>query len=139
MYDILKIIHLLSIMLGGAATFGSILIARRIRQLGPESAATLGPMRGSFGKLGLIGALLLWLTGVPMFITNWQGFDLGWMFHAKMLFAVILLVAALAANYIVMRAASQNRPPPVKIVMPLGMTASLGAVLAIIFAVIVFN
>ncbi len=86
-------LHFLSLGLGGAATFGGVVLATTIAKAPPESRPPLAAVRGRLVLFGRLGLALLILTGLLMVRAHGAG-QLFW-FTLKM-----TLVLALTASVV---------------------------------------
>jgi len=134
----IKFLHFLGLMLGAGAGFGSMIVARQIRRSAGVPTPQLAALRPVFGMVGLIGILLLWASGLWLYLSAYQGAPLGPAFHAKLGVATLLLLVIAAINLIAMRAKRRGTPPPPWLPM-LGMTTPVLTLLAVALAVVVFN
>lgn len=132
-----KFFHLIGLMLGAAAGFGSVVIAMRAKG---EPASPLNTLRPVLGHMGLAGILLLWATGLWMYLGYYMGAGLGMAFGLKLAAATVVLALSLTLNYYGGRAAKTGVPPPAftpKLKLRMTMTVLLLAAVAL--AVYVFN
>lgn len=106
---ILKFFHIFGLMLGAASGFGSMIIARQMRRAPSPEVAKLRPF---FIKLALGGIVLLWITGLGLWIMRYDMAQLGRLYDIKMLVAAILLVIVIFMNMTLRRAVKAGTPPP---------------------------
>lgn len=132
----LKFLHLLALLLSAAAGFGAMAVARRMRGAATVSA-DLSALRPRLAGLMLAGVALLWLSGLGLWLFRYDLADLGPLYSLKMVAALALLGAALAAERIHARGARNNTAPPAWI-SGLGMATSLLMLAAMALAVWVF-
>ncbi|MEX0954676.1 MAG: hypothetical protein WDZ83_05630 [Rhizobiaceae bacterium] len=95
---LLLIIHLLSLVVGGATAVAMPIIARRMAAATPDTLATLGPIAGRLSINSRIAFGMLLLTGVAMLWLRYGGdaIALGPWFLAKLvLVGVVALAIAL--------------------------------------------
>src|SRR3954452_20338588 len=111
MIIVVKFLHILGLMLGAAAAFGNFAVARQVRLAAGAPPKELLALRPLFAKTALAAILLLWLSGLLLYLDAYRGADLGWAFHTKLACAALLLVAIIAVNLIVRRAATGTPPP----------------------------
>ena len=133
---ILKFAHILGLMLGAAAGFGSMMVARQVRRTGaptPELAA----LRPKFGKMALTGILLLWVSGLLLWLLRYDLADLGPAYSLKLVVALVLFGVILAITSATRRAAAQGTTPPTWL-PKLGMTTPVLTLLAMGLGVWVF-
>ena len=131
-----KFLHIFGLMLGAAAGFGAMAIARQARRpagLTPELAA----LRPWFGRLGLVGIVLIWISGLALWLFRYAFADLGPVYSLKLVVALVLLGVILALHSIVGRAAKAGTPPPAWL-PKLGMTTPILTLIAMGLGVWVF-
>ena len=106
----------------------------------PAGAKVLGAMQRKIGRASFVGLILLWITGIWML----QGYHDGGLgalpgsFSVKMIFVVIVTIAALMAQYKAITASRTGTPPNRKTMAMLGMISGLFSLLAVIMAVATF-
>ena len=137
MFETLKIIHFLALMLGGAASVGNIALSVQAGRIGGSPPPLLLMMRGALGKVGLTGITLLWITGGLMAAERYGGEALGTAYTIKLIAAAGVFVAVVANVTLGIRAAKGNPPPP-HLPPLIGNTAGTLAVVAVVCAVITF-
>lgn len=135
MIFILKVLHLIGFMLGAGAGIGSMVVARQLRRHGPSPA--LAGMRPVFGTLGLAGILLLWLSGMGLWLFRYDLVDLGPAYQLKLLVSAVLLAVILIVFAVQRRAAAAGTTPPAW-VPRLAMSTSLLTLIALVLAALVF-
>ena len=139
MYEILKLVHIASLMAGSAVAIGNGILMVQIKRAGgpppPVAAATLGQI----GNLGLPAIILLWLTGIPMALMEHGTLALGWMFYTKLAGATLVLAASTMMFRLRQKAQAAGTPPPFDTMMSLAKLAWVGLGLAVVFAVLVFG
>ena len=131
-----KFLHIFGLMLGAAAGFGSMAIARQARRpagLTPELAA----LRPWFGRLGLTGIIVIWISGLALWLFRYAFADLGPVYSLKLVVALVLLGVILALHSIAGRAAKAGTLPPAW-VPKLGMTTPVLTLIAMGLGVWVF-
>lgn len=133
---VLKFLHLLGLMLGAAAGFGAMAVARQARRGGTPSPDLLA-LRPRFAKLALAGILLIWASGLGLWLFRYDLADLGPVYSLKMVVALVLLGVVLAINHLNGRAARNGAPPPAWL-PKLGMTTPVLTLLAMALGVWVF-
>jgi uncharacterized membrane protein len=134
---LVKFLHIFGLMLGSAAAFGNFAVARQVRLSGGTPPKELLALRPLFARTALVAIVLLWLTGVWLYVDTYEGVALGWAFHAKLGVAALLLVAIIAVNVIARRAAA-GTPPPAWLPQ-VHIATRILLVLAVALAVFVFN
>lgn len=141
MLVLLKFIHLLALMAGGASAIAPVILMRSLAKSGhsgppPKVIALAG--RG-LALTGLVAIVTLWITGTLLLTTVFAGEDLGPVFGIKLLAATLVLAAVIWLNLAIAKAARTGTPPNpiVRNRMLIASRASL--VVAVLCAVIVFN
>lgn len=133
---VLKFFHILGLMLGAAAGFGSMLVARQARRAATPSPDLLA-LRPLLSKLALAGIILLWITGLSLWLLRYDLAQLGPAYSFKMLVALVLLVVVIVINVVNRRAASAGTPPPTWL-PKLGMSTPILTLIAVALGVWVF-
>ncbi|UPH72091.1 hypothetical protein LGT41_0004515 [Abyssibius alkaniclasticus] len=137
MFVTLKIFHFIGLMLGGGAGFGLMLLAPALRRADAAGKAALMPLRPKLANLGLLGIVLLWISGLGMaFMVGSYGLSGLW-FGLKMLAAAGVLALAIFGFVMRRRAAAGQAVPAYA--LKIGILASPLSVLAVILAVLAFN
>jgi hypothetical protein len=106
---VLKFFHIFGLMLGAASGFGSMVVARQMRRAPSPDIAKLRPF---FIRLALFGIVLLWITGLGLWMMRYDMAQLGRLYDIKMLVAAILLVIVIFMNMTLRRAQKAGTPPP---------------------------
>lgn len=102
----LKFIHLFGLMLGAAAGFGSMALARQARRDG--ASAQLDSLRRTFTTYALTGIVLLWASGLGLWLVRYDLVGFGWPYDLKLGLALLLLIA----SALLFRHARQAKGPP---------------------------
>lgn len=105
----LKFLHLLGLLLSAAAGFGAMAVPRQARNAGTVSA-DLSALRPRFARLALAGIVLIWLSGLGLWLFRYDLADLGRLYSLKMAAALLLLGAALAVERAHPGTAPNRRP-----------------------------
>lgn len=133
---VLKLLHILGLMLGTAAGFGSMAVARQARRSGRPSPDLLA-LRPIFSNFALAGIGLLWLTGLGLWLFRYDLVNLGPAYSLKLAVALVLLGVVLAINRLNRRAAASGTPAP-SWLPKLGMTTPVLTLVAMGLGVWVF-
>jgi len=137
MRDLLMMVHMFSIMGGGAAGIGNgILMTKVMAGGGPPPDIVRGTMK-ALGRVGLFSILLLWASGITMVLVGQVAFST--LFIIKLVGAAAVLGAVLALTAHTTKAEREKRPPNLKWMMKVARVSQLGVVVAVIFAVLAFN
>ncbi len=134
---ILKFLHFLGLMLGGAAGFGTMAVVGQIRR-NPAAAGTLQGLRPLFGRFGVAGIVLLWVSGLGIWWLRYGFAPLGPAYWLKLATATALLALILFMLNATGKARREGTPPPAWL-QRLGMVTPVLTFLAVILAVWVFG
>jgi hypothetical protein len=87
----LVVLHFLGLAMGFATGFGNMVMAGVMAKATPEERRALAKFPPAIARVGDIGLVLLWLTGLTLVFQKWGGFgSMPGLFHAK-LTAVVLM------------------------------------------------
>jgi hypothetical protein len=139
MNEALLFLHFVGLMLGAAGGFASAIIMRRALVLPAEEAKVLRGLGPTLSKVSAAGVAVLWITGLIMVWTKWDGFgSLPQMFWVKAIFIVSLTVmtALIQLTYAEIR---KGNPAAAARLPKFGPMAGISALLAVLFAVLAFN
>ncbi|MDZ5698864.1 hypothetical protein [Chelativorans sp. M5D2P16] len=136
MFALMKILHFFGLMLGAGGGMGSMMVAIQAKRADGPPAPVLMTLRKHFAMAALIGVLLLWATGLWMWLTGYAGAMLGPAFALKLLTAT----AILAILIVVRLAMARTKPgtPPPAFIQRVGPLAGLLSYIAVVLAVIAF-
>lgn len=137
MFVLMKILHLFGLMLGAGGGLGAMLVAIQARRAEGPPAPALPMLRRNFALASLVGVLLLWATGVWMWVVDYDGAMLGTAFVLKLIAAALILAILIVARVAMARTAPGSPPPA--LVRRLGPVAALLAYVAVALAVIAFS
>lgn len=98
--------------MGAAGAVGNSIVARRLRSADQAQTAVLLGMRSALSHIGLIGLLILWLSGIYMYISAYGNGGLSPAFHVKLLFATLLVVIAVGMKMMQKRSIKNATPMP---------------------------
>jgi hypothetical protein len=133
----MKTLHLFGLMAGAAGGMGSMMVAIQAKRAGGPPAPALLALRKNFALAALVGVLLLWATGLWMWLVDYDGAMLGAAFVLKLVAAAFILVFLIAAR-IGMARTAPGSPPPV-FIQRIGPLSGLLSYIAVALAVIVFT
>jgi hypothetical protein len=139
MNEALLFLHFVGLMLGAAGGFASAIIMRRALVLPAEEAKVLRGLGPILSKVSAVGVAVLWVTGLIMVWTKWDGFaSLPQIFWVKAIFIVTLTVmtALIQMTYAEIR---KGNPAAAAKLPKFGPMAGISALLAVFFAVLAFN
>jgi hypothetical protein len=139
MNEMLLFLHFFGLMLGAAGGIGSGVIMRRAMALPDEQAQTVRRLGPLLNTVALAGIALLWITGLILVWSKWNGFvNLPGAFWIKFVFVILLTVFSGLARWIYVRARSGDMSLVPRLPV-IGMAGGLSAVLAVLFAVYAFG
>lgn len=140
MFEALKTIHYLALLLGGAATVAPMIVQRAVAMAGSDGSPPAVKLSlRAFGLSGLVAIVLLWLSGLMMLSHGYDGAGFGTWFTIKLIAATAILLSATTLNILAARNARSGAPPNPAIVRPLTLTIRVSLVVAIIGAVLTFS
>ena len=133
----LKIVHFFCLFGGGAAMMGNGILMRKVMAAsGPPDPLIADTMK-RLGMIGLASIVLLWGTGIAMLLLG--GVTPGWPFYVKLLAAAAVLAAVIMLSSTAAKAERSNQAPDFARMKMLSLVSSLGAALAVVFAVVAFS
>ncbi len=136
---LLKIIHFLSLAVGIGIGVSNMVIGVRLRRVQGETAQFVRATQGVLGQVALGAIILLWLTGIAMWV-GWYQMRADSAFLIKIVAVIILTAVSVDLNIRGARARrGQATPPSPAFVRRAGMISGLMSVIAVIFAVIAFG
>ena len=139
MNEALLFLHFVGLMLGAAGGFASAVIMRRALVLPAEEAKVLRGLGPVLSKVSATGVAVLWVTGLIMVWTKWDGFgSLPQMFWVKAIFIVTLTVMT-ALIQMTYAEIGKGNPAAAAKLPRFGPMAGISALLAVFFAVLAFN
>jgi hypothetical protein len=140
MFELIKIVHFLSIVAGIGAGVANIVAGARLKFSQPEQAKTVGAFRMTMAQISTVGLIGLWLTGLAMIAMSGTEFATSSeAFQWKIAAVVVLSIISATSNTIVFRAKRAGKPPNFMHLSRLGMSAQLFAIAALILAVFAFS
>ena len=137
MFEAMKIIHILALMAGGAATIGNGLLMAQVARSGALAPKMVARVMRIFGMIGLVAILTLWASGAVM--APLAGHGMGAEYAIKLIGATVVLVMVASMSFLAARAGKSGVPPNQKTMKRLASVSRLGLLVAIVFAVLAFN
>lgn len=134
----IKIVHLLALMFGAAASFGGLYI---LMAKGPHDLPAPGftnQLRFLFRITGLVAIVTIWASGLLLLFVKYGLWVHTFAFDAKIVFATIVLLIVLFLNLLASRAPKGPGGPPGYVPI-LHMIGALSLILAMVFAVAAFG
>ena len=136
---VLVILHFIGLALGMSSGFANMVMAGLIAKAPAEEKRILARFPPAMGRLGLVGLVLLWSSGLAIVRTRYGGFDiLPRPFLFKLIAVVLLTICVIRIHFLQRRAQAGDVSAMAKIQVLGRLTGPL-ALLAIIFAVITFG
>ena len=137
--QILLILHFLGLTMGFSVTCAGLVMSGLMAKAAPSEKAVLGRFPPLMMRVGDIGLVLLWITGVALVYNKWGGFAiLPWQFHAK-LTAVVLLTVTMGYIHRLQSLIRKGDPAAAARIETVGQIASAFALVAVVFAVLTFD
>jgi hypothetical protein len=137
--EIVLMLHFLGLAMGMSVTFGNIVMLNLITAAAPSEKAVLARFPPAISKVGRAGLALLWVTGLTMLYTRWNGLaGMPWQFHVKLTAVVVLTLVVIYLTSLEHRIMRGDREAAAR-VQVYGKLASLSALTAVIFAVLTIN
>lgn len=137
MFVLMKTLHLFGLMLGAGGGLGTMLLAIQAKRAGGPPPPAMIALRKNLALAALVGVLLLWATGLWLWLINYSGAWLGAAFTLKLITAAIILGILIAARIAMVRAVPGS-PPPAWL-RRLGPLSGLLSYVAVALAVFVFG
>jgi uncharacterized membrane protein len=142
MFNVLRallVLHFLGLAMGFAAGFGHMVMAGLMAKATPDERRTLSRFPPAIARVGDIGLVLLWLTGLTLVFVKWQGFgNMPALFHAK-LTAVVLMTLAIGFIHSLGKKIAAGDPAAIAKAQATGKVVFLLAVTIVTLAVWTFN
>ena len=136
---VLLALHFLGLALGFSVSFANMVMSSLISKAPPTEKVVLGRFLPVMSRLGRIGIVLLWATGLTMVYTKWNGFGtLPWQFYVK-LTAVVLLTITTEHIHRLERLVQNGGAAVVARIETFGKIATALALVALFFAVLTFD
>lgn len=87
----LVMLHFLGLAMGFATGFGNMVMAGVMAKASPDERRALAKFPPAIARVGDVGLVLLWLTGLTLVFMKWGGFgSLPGLFHAKLTAVVVM-------------------------------------------------
>ena len=135
----LVIVHFVGLTLGFASGLGNMVMAGLIAKATPNDKLVLERFPPAVGRLGAIGLVLLWGTGLAIIYTRYGTFSILPQTFVFKLAAVVLLTLAVGAIHLLYPRASAGNAAAAARIQLLGKLTGPLALLALIFAVLTFD
>jgi len=137
--QLLLILHFFGLVMGFAVSLSSMVMMGLINKASLPEKAVLARFPPVMSRVGDVGLVLLWVTGLTLVFTKWGGFAvLPWQFHVK-LTAVVLLTLVIGYVHMLQGRARRGDASAAAQMPTVGKIALLLAVTAVVFAVLTFD
>lgn len=111
MLVLMKTLHLAGLMIGSAGGMAGAMVAIQARRAETPTSPVLIALRNRFSILAFSGVLLLWATGLWLWIVDYDAEMLGVAFALKLIAATIILAIVVSARIAAARS-TEGSPPP---------------------------
>lgn len=139
MFEALKAVHLLCLLLGGAASLGNAVLLKRVMAAGGPPPPMVADAMQVLAKMGLGAIIVFWATGIPLAVMTGAFATGGPLFSLKLLLAAIVLVLVPLMTWLRLQMAAGKRPPNPALIGRLALIVRWLVVAAIVLAVWVFK
>ena len=135
----LVFLHFMGLAMGFATGFGNMMMAGLIAKASPEDRRVLSRFPPVIGRVGDVGLVLLWATGLTLVFMKWGGFGaMPGLFHAK-LTAVVLMTLVIGFVHSQAKGVAAGDAGAIARTQAAGKAIFLLAVTIVILAVWTFN
>ncbi|MGB9140774.1 MAG: hypothetical protein WCB71_01085 [Aestuariivirga sp.] len=139
MNNAILFLHFVGLMLGAAGGFASAVLMRRALVLPADEAKVVRGLGPILAKVSAIGVAVLWLTGLIMVWSKWDGFgSLPQLFWVKAIF-ILSLTVVIGLIHMTYGQIRQGNAAVAARLPKLGPLAGLSSLLAVLFAVLAFG
>jgi hypothetical protein len=136
---VLLALHFLGLAMGFSAGFGSMVMAGLMAKCPDSDRRVLATFPPAIAKIGDLGLVLLWLSGLTLVFVKWQGFgNIPPLFHAK-LTAVVVMTLVIGYGHSLRRKVAAGDPAATARMQMLGKVIFSLAILIVLLAVWTFN
>jgi hypothetical protein len=139
---VLLILHFLGLAMGFSVSFSNMVMGALINKAAPGEKPVLARFPPAITRVGDIGLVLLWLSGLGLLFFKWGGLsslgDLPWTFHLK-LTLVVILTGLIGFIHSLQRKAMQGDEAAAARIQAAGKAAFLTAVTIVVLAVVSFD
>jgi hypothetical protein len=139
MFEILKVVHLLSLAGAMGMTAANLITAGYVRGVDTSLRVPFGPLQRSFGAFGVMAVALLWVTGIALLLLRYDLGALGGWVHAKLALVVLLTGLVISVRKMGARAIKEGTPPPADLMRKMMLGVLVTAVVIVVCAVFAFN
>ncbi len=139
MNEALLFLHFLGLILGAGPGAAMNVIVRRAAAAPPEQAQALRALGPVLANVSATGIAILWITGLIMVWTKWDGFaNLPSLFWVKFAFVLLVTLFAILTLITYGQVRKGNMAAAARLAI-YGPATGISALLAVLFAVIAFK
>lgn len=138
MFVTLKIVHLLCLAIAMGMTAANLIMMRYVEGVSGAARSEFGPLGRSFGAYGVMAIVLLWITGIALFLMKYNLSDIDGWFLVKLLFVVVLTSLVISVRTLGAKAIKAQTPPPMEQIKTMTQAIMVLAILTVVAAVIAF-
>jgi len=139
MNDFILFLHFVGLIIGAGGGLASSVLMRKAQSMPDEQAATIRRLGPLFANVTAIGVALLWITGLILVWSEWNGFaNLPGLFWVKFVFILTLTVAIGLILWTYAEVRRGNTAATARLPF-LGPAAGLSALFAVLFAAYAFG
>lgn len=136
---VLAVLHFIGLTMGFSVSIANIVMSGLMSRAESQEQAVLGRFPPLMSRVGSVGLALLWITGISLVFTKWQGFtNLPPMFWYKVGSVVGLTITVGVIHGLERQVRSQG-PSALGKVQSAGKVATLFGVLSLVLAVLAFR
>jgi hypothetical protein len=137
--NVLVVTHFIGLALGFTSGFTNMVLAGLIAKAAPAEKPVLARVSPAVGRLGVIGLVLLWGSGIAIVMTRYGSFAILPRTFIYKLTAVVLLTLTVAYINVLQPRAQRGDAAAMARIQTLGRLSGPLSLLAVIFAVITFG
>jgi hypothetical protein len=135
----LMVVHFLGLALGFSTGFANMVMAGVMAKAAPHERAVLARFSPAMSRVGAVGLLALWASGIAIVLTRYGGFAILPRPFIIKLAAVVLLTLVVIYIHVLQHRVQQGDASAVTRIQLMGKLTGPLAVIAVIFAVITFG
>lgn len=137
--QLLLFLHFVGMTMGFSVSFSNMVMAGLLGSAAPQEKAVLARFPPKITRVGDVGLVLLWATGLTLVFTKYGGFGImPWQFHVKLTAVVVLTLVVGYVHSQMRRAAAGDAAAAARIPVA-GKVAFTSALTAVLFAVLSFD
>ena len=136
---LLKTLHYLAILFAGGVLVGGGLNQAVFARANQVLDINVSRVLKLLGHLGLVGLIILWITGILLSSIIYGGFAINTAFTIKILAAAILLIISFVVNIHVYNSSKKNQPPNKSIMKMATMSGRSLILIVLVAAAVAFN